>query len=138
MRAPQSIAEGVVTFAAFTCQPLGATNCRIEENQRFREPDDTAEPLENRLARPFQGIRLSSSGPACIRMLTAGANRPSNGPVFSVRVRRRYVETYGVEIRNALIFSTVGIGLPCVARESAVAHLIDSASGSSGARAGRE
>jgi hypothetical protein len=42
-------AGGVVTFAAFTCQPLGATNCRIEENQRFREPDDTAEPLENRL-----------------------------------------------------------------------------------------
>jgi hypothetical protein len=40
--------EGVVTFAAFTCQPLGATHYRIEENQRFREPEDTAEPLENR------------------------------------------------------------------------------------------
>jgi hypothetical protein len=43
------IGSGVVTFAAFTCQPLGATNDRIEENQRFREPDDTAEPLGNRL-----------------------------------------------------------------------------------------
>jgi IstB-like ATP binding protein len=45
----RGLKRGVVTFAAFTCQPLGATNYRIEENQRFREPDDTAEPLENRL-----------------------------------------------------------------------------------------
>src|SRR5450432_685794 len=40
---------GVVTFAAFTCQQLGAAKNRIEENQRVREPDVTADPLRNRL-----------------------------------------------------------------------------------------
>jgi hypothetical protein len=40
------IRDGVVTFAAFTCQQLGAAKNRIEENQRVRESDATADPSE--------------------------------------------------------------------------------------------
>jgi hypothetical protein len=40
---------GIVTFASFTCQPRGALEDRMEENQRFRELAIVANPLENRL-----------------------------------------------------------------------------------------
>jgi Cytochrome C biogenesis protein transmembrane region len=40
---------GIVTFASFTCQPRGALEDRMEENQRFREVAIVANPLENRL-----------------------------------------------------------------------------------------
>jgi len=41
--------NGIVTFASFTCQPRGALEDRMEENQRFRELAIVANPLENRL-----------------------------------------------------------------------------------------
>jgi hypothetical protein len=37
---------GIVTFASFTCQPRGALEDRMEENQRFRELAIVANPLE--------------------------------------------------------------------------------------------
>jgi hypothetical protein len=40
---------GIVTFASFTCQPRGALEDRMKENQRFRELATVANLLENRL-----------------------------------------------------------------------------------------
>jgi hypothetical protein len=41
--------SGIVTFASFTCQPRGALEDRMKENQRFRELAIVTNPLENRL-----------------------------------------------------------------------------------------
>jgi hypothetical protein len=48
-RACATACTGIVTFASFTCQPRGALEDRMEENQRFRELAIGANPLENRL-----------------------------------------------------------------------------------------
>jgi hypothetical protein len=40
---------GIVTLASFTCQRWSRLENRTEQNQRFRELDDVAYPVKNRL-----------------------------------------------------------------------------------------